>query len=73
MFEPIRIRAKAALLWAGNESHRRAVAGVIAGALAYFLGHEIDSALVDTALIVVVPAALSMWSSRTPDLNGTGE
>ncbi|MGA1798667.1 hypothetical protein VH567_07790 [Sphingomonas sp. 4RDLI-65] len=70
MFEPINIRIKAALEWLGDESHRRAFAGIAAAAIAYGLGHEIDSALVDTALIVIVPAALSAWSSRTPDLGG---
>lgn len=70
MFEPINTRARSALEWLGDESHRRAFAGIIAATLAYLLGHEIDSTLVDTALIVVVPAALSAWSSRTPDLNG---
>lgn len=70
MFEQIKSHAKASLEWLGNESHRRAFAGVVAAALAYILGHEIDSTLVDTALIVVVPALLSAWSSRTPRIDG---
>jgi hypothetical protein len=70
MFEPIKSRAKAALEWLGDESHRRAFGGIIAAALAYMLGHEIDSAIVDTALIVIVPALLSAWSSQTPRLDG---
>lgn len=68
MFEPINIRIKAALEWLGDESHRRAFAGIAAAGCAYFLGHEIDSTLLDTALIVIVPALLSAWSSRTPHI-----
>lgn len=71
MFETLKSRLKAALEWLGDESHRRAFAGIVAAALAYILGHEIDSALVDTVLIVIVPAALSAWSSRTPYLDGS--
>lgn len=70
MFETLKARLKAALEWLGDESHRRAFAGIVAAAFAYILGREIDSALVDTVLIVIVPAALSAWSSRTPRLNG---
>lgn len=67
----IAARAKAALQWASEDAHRRALAGIVAAALAYILGHEIDSTLVDTVLIVIVPAALSAWSSRTPNLEGS--
>jgi hypothetical protein len=70
MFPSVSYRFKSALEWLGDESHRRAFAGIVAASLAYFLGHQVDSTLVDTALIVIVPAALSAWSSRTPRLNG---
>lgn len=70
MFEPIKIRVKRALEWLGDESHRRAFVGIVTAALAYLVGHEIDSTQVDAALIVIVPALLSAWSSRTPSLGG---
>lgn len=65
-------KLKAALEWAGDEVHRRAVAGVIAAALGWFVHEEVDSTLVDLILVIVLPALLSMWSSRTPRLDGDG-
>jgi hypothetical protein len=68
MFEPIKNRLRAALEWLGDEAHRRAFTGILTSGIALYAGHEIDSAVVDAALLVVVPALLSMWSSRTPKL-----
>ncbi|PTW45583.1 hypothetical protein C8J25_107268 [Sphingomonas faeni] len=62
-------KAKAALQWSGDEAHRRAVSGVIASGFAFYAGHELDSAFVDGVLLIVIPALLSMWSSRTPNID----
>lgn len=70
--DTLKAKAKAALEWAGDEVHRRAIAGVIAAAIGWFVHEEVDSTLVDYVLLIVLPALLSMWSSRTPKLDGDG-
>ncbi len=64
ILDNFKARLKAALVWTGDEMHRRALAGVIAGGLGYFLHEEIDSTTVDLALIVILPAVLSMWTPK---------
>lgn len=65
----VKERSKAVLQWSGDEAHRRAVSGVIASAIAFYAGHALDSAFVDGVLLIVIPALLSMWSSRTPNID----
>ena len=54
-------RFQAALSWLSDETHRRALTGVLTGALGFALHYEVDSAFVDAALLILIPALLSAW------------
>lgn len=68
----LKARINAALAWAGDAAHRRALIGAI-----LMLGNHLFGWTNDASVLVAVDTFLafflSAWSSRTPKLEPTGE
>lgn len=63
----VRLNARVALAWSGDEAHRRFIVGAIVGGVSLACKFELDSTFVDCVVAMLIPA-LAAWSSRTPHI-----